>query len=181
MSEKSLRERKTVYDELTSDTNRPPLTLEELRQRLKHIAGLCWGLSIDIHNEIERNNELTAENKRLQDEIKGLNDELKLLRWRQRSRDQAKLKARATIEAEQNAGKPTVHTPKPAKTNTKKQLTDEARAKRNAAFEALPPKERERRLKKREYQKQYVERERAKQLAQAKQLTQGGSDESNEN
>lgn len=30
-----------------------PLKFPELRERLKHIAGLCWGLSIDLQNEIE--------------------------------------------------------------------------------------------------------------------------------
>lgn len=30
-----------------------PLKFPELRERLKHIASLCWGLSIDLQNEIE--------------------------------------------------------------------------------------------------------------------------------
>lgn len=46
-----------------------PLTIEELRQRLKHIAGLCWGLSIDLNNEIERNERQAAEIKKLQAQI----------------------------------------------------------------------------------------------------------------
>ena len=48
-----------------NERDRRPLSLEQLRVRLKHIAGLCWGLSIDLNNEVTRNEELTAENKRL--------------------------------------------------------------------------------------------------------------------
>lgn len=178
MSEKAIRERKTVYDEITSDTTRPPMQFEELRQRLKHIAGLCWGLSIDLNNEISRCNQLTEENKRLNDEITGLKDELRLLRWRQNSRDRAREKARATIEAEQNGDQPAA--PVPAKeprkkgVNKKKLATEQARAKRKAEFEALPEKERERRLKKRMYQQRYMEKKRAEQA-------QGGDDGSNQN
>lgn len=64
------RDRKTVYDEITNDVNRDPLTLEELRQRLKHIAGLCWGLSIDLNNEVARNEQLAAENKQLKEKLR---------------------------------------------------------------------------------------------------------------
>lgn len=47
--------------DLSEEIHRPPLTVKELRQRLKHIAGLCWGLSIDLNNEIERNAAIIAE------------------------------------------------------------------------------------------------------------------------
>lgn len=43
------------------DVEITPLTVESLRKRLKHIAGLCWGLSIDLNNELERNQRLEAE------------------------------------------------------------------------------------------------------------------------
>lgn len=36
-----------------NDIHSEPLKYQELRQRLKHIASLCWGLSIDLQNEIE--------------------------------------------------------------------------------------------------------------------------------
>lgn len=37
------------------------MTIQELRERLKHIAGLCWGLSIDLANDLERSQRLEAE------------------------------------------------------------------------------------------------------------------------
>lgn len=49
--------------------DRKPMTVKELQQRLKHIAGLCWGLSIDLNNEIERNERQAAEIKNLQAQI----------------------------------------------------------------------------------------------------------------
>ncbi len=36
-----------------NEIHRQPLKFPELRERLKHIASLCWGLSIDLQNEIE--------------------------------------------------------------------------------------------------------------------------------
>lgn len=66
--------------EMKKDIDRQPLTLEDLRQRLKHIAGLCWGLSIDINNEIERNVALNQENVRLLNQIARLREEIKILK-----------------------------------------------------------------------------------------------------
>mgnify|MGYP006990136712 CR=1 FL=1 len=105
----ALRERAVVYDEITNERDRRPLSLEQLRQRLKHIAGLCWGLSIDIHNEIERNEALKSENKRLQDEINGLRAELKLVRNRENARGVYKRKTRATLEAQSNGETPVLN------------------------------------------------------------------------
>ena len=128
----ALRERAVVYDEITNDTHRAPLTLEQLRQRLKHIAGLCWGLSIDINNEFARNEALQKENKRLQDEINGLRAELKLVRNRENARGFYRQKTSATIET-QGATPPTAP-PKPKKERKRKpdeELTPEELRKRN--------------------------------------------------
>lgn len=48
----------------------PPMTLEELRGRLKHIATLCIGLSIDLSNEIELRQRLEKETEKLREELK---------------------------------------------------------------------------------------------------------------
>lgn len=69
---KATRRRKDVFDEITNSIDRTPLTLEELRQRLKHIAGLCWGLSIDIANELEERDNLKTENKQQREQIEYL-------------------------------------------------------------------------------------------------------------
>lgn len=53
-----------------------PMPLSELRQRLKHIASLCWGLSIDIQNELERNIQLKTENEALLASNRLLNSKL---------------------------------------------------------------------------------------------------------
>ncbi len=42
-----------------------PMTMEELRGRLKHIATLCVGLSIDLSNEIKLREDLEQENEKL--------------------------------------------------------------------------------------------------------------------
>lgn len=47
----------------------PPMTFAELRERLKHIAVCCIGLSIDLANEIQTRETLAAENKRLTREL----------------------------------------------------------------------------------------------------------------
>lgn len=47
----------------------PPMTLAELRERLKHIAVCCAGLSIDLANEITLREQLTAENEQLRQEL----------------------------------------------------------------------------------------------------------------
>lgn len=49
--------------------NVEPMTLEELKNRLKHIATLCWGLSIDLTKEISERDRLRKENKELRAQI----------------------------------------------------------------------------------------------------------------
>lgn len=44
------------------------MSVVELRERLKHIAGLCYGLSSDLSLLTERNAELLAENETLKAE-----------------------------------------------------------------------------------------------------------------
>lgn len=61
------------------EEERKPLSFEELRYRLKHIAGLCWGLSIDLANEIQLREETASENARLQAENDGLQKEVQRL------------------------------------------------------------------------------------------------------
>lgn len=46
-----------------------PLTREELRNRLKHIATLCWGLSIDLRTEFEESEKIRAENEQLRAQV----------------------------------------------------------------------------------------------------------------
>ena len=75
---KAMRDRKTVFDEIVNDIDRAPLTLRELQQRLKHIAGLCWGLSIDIANEFDERDNLKEENKQQREEIEHLKGQLGL-------------------------------------------------------------------------------------------------------
>lgn len=48
----------------------PPMTLAELRERLKHIAVLVMGLSIDLNGEIALRERLEVENKELRRELK---------------------------------------------------------------------------------------------------------------
>jgi len=48
---------------------RDPLTVEELRNRLKHIASLCWGLSIDLSTEMSEFERVREENKQLRAQI----------------------------------------------------------------------------------------------------------------
>lgn len=57
------------YNILTESEPQPPLTLAELRERLKHIAVCCSGLSIDLANEITLREQLTAENEQLRCEL----------------------------------------------------------------------------------------------------------------
>ncbi len=158
----ALRERAVVYDEITNDTHRAPLTLEQLRQRLKHIAGLCWGLSIDIYNEIERNEALKNENKRLQDEINGLRAELKLVRNRENARGVYKRKTRETLEAQLNGETPAA----PYKPKKEKPVAERTR-KLNEKLAAMTSEEREKYLKqleaKRKYNARYLAKKRAAQ------------------
>lgn len=158
----ALRERAVVYDEITNERDRRPLSLEQLRQRLKHIAGLCWGLSIDIHNEIERNEALKSENKRLQDEISGLQAELKLVRNRENVRGIYRQKTRAVLEAELKGEAP----PAPVKPKKEKPIAERTR-KLNEKLAAMTPEEREKYLKqleaKRKYNARYLAKKRAAQ------------------
>lgn len=158
----ALRERAVVYDEITNDTHRAPLTLEQLRQRLKHIAGLCWGLSIDINNEFARNEALQKENKRLQDEINGLRAELKLIRNRENARGIYKRKTRETLEAQLNGETPAA----PYKPKKEKPIAERTR-KLNEKLAAMTSEEREKYLKqleaKRKYNARYLAKKRAAQ------------------
>lgn len=158
----ALRERAVVYDEITNDTHRAPLTLEQLRQRLKHIAGLCWGLSIDINNEFARNEALQKENKRLQDEINGLRAELKLIRNRENARGVYKRKTRETLEAQLNGETPAA----PYKPKKEKPIAERTR-KLNEKLAAMTSEEREKYLKqleaKRKYNARYLAKKRAAQ------------------
>ncbi len=86
---KALRERKAVFEEITNQISKEPLNLQELRNRLKHIAGLCWGLSIDITNELEERDNLKIENKQQREEIEYLKNKLGLKG--QRAETKAKL------------------------------------------------------------------------------------------
>lgn len=54
---------------------REPMTFESLRGRLKEIAGLCWGLSIDLANEIEEREKVVSECDALKQELEGLRRE----------------------------------------------------------------------------------------------------------
>lgn len=67
-----------MLDDINDRLN-TPLTMVELRQRLKHIASLCWGLSIDLQNEFDYRNRLVSENNRLTSENSNLLEENKKL------------------------------------------------------------------------------------------------------
>lgn len=186
--------RPDLSDEING--NRAPLTIKELQARLKHIAGLCWGLSIDLTNEIESKAAIIAEfdqqeaanaelRKQLEAARKELtkckslaaqNEGLKLENERlKQAVEMARAKSmRAAIDehTEQLAWEREEYgailsesqnrkSKKPTKTKTKKQLADEARAKRKAAFDELPEKVRKRREMQRIYNKRYNDRKRA--------------------
>lgn len=186
--------RPDLSDEING--NRAPLTIKELQARLKHIAGLCWGLSIDLTNEIESKAAIIAEfeqqetenaelRKQLEAARKELtkckslaarNEVLKLENERlKQAVEMARAKSRrATIDehAEQLAWEREEYgailsesqnrkSKKPTKPKTKKQLADEARAKRKAEFDELPEKVRKRREMQRIYNKRYNDRKRA--------------------
>ena len=60
-----------------------PISLDELRERLKHIACLCWGLSIDIESsrkELQKIDVLNAKNESLKCIIENLNIQFKQLK-----------------------------------------------------------------------------------------------------
>lgn len=68
-----------MCNEELENVKKEPMSFQELRQRLKHIAGLCWGLSIDLANEIQLREEITSENARLQAVNDGLQREVQRL------------------------------------------------------------------------------------------------------
>lgn len=207
--------------DLSEEIHRAPLTVKELRQRLKHIAGLCWGLSIDLNNEIERNAAIIAEfeqqekeNAELKSQLEAARKELEkckslatrneVLKLENERLKQAVAMARAKSKREaiddhneqlawereeygailsastnRKSKRAKSATPKPRtrtrKPKTAKQLAaEEARAKRKAAFDALPEKERKRREAQRIYNKRYYAKKRAER-------EQGGNDGSNQN
>ena len=72
MNDKKLEDTFDVAKEIQEEAwerKSKPMNFQQLRERLKHIAGLCWGLSIDLQNEIEYREELEKEVKRLRAEI----------------------------------------------------------------------------------------------------------------
>ena len=80
---KAIPDRKVVYDEITDEAyerKSKPMNFQQLRERLKHIAGFCWGLSIDLANEIERRDNLLAECDRLKNENTALLNEIRELK-----------------------------------------------------------------------------------------------------
>ncbi len=79
-----------LYNILTECEPQPPMTLAELRERLKHIAVCCSGLSIDLANEITLREKLTAERDRLQQENDVLRDEIRRVKSKLNSRKSAK-------------------------------------------------------------------------------------------
>lgn len=187
--------RPDLSDEING--NRAPLTIKELQARLKHIAGLCWGLSIDLTNEIESKaaiiaefDKQEAENAELRKQLETARKELakcKSLAARNEvlKLENARLKQAVEMaRAKSRRAAIDEHTEQLAwerkeygeilsynqHGKSKKNCRDEARAKRKAAFDALPEKERERRLKKRIYQKRYLEKKRAERA-------QGGNNE----
>lgn len=75
-----------------------PVTLEEVRERLKHISVLCIGLSIDLNHELEQRKRLREEIKRLKAELayeKSINGGISL-----KQREKARARARAQYKAE---------------------------------------------------------------------------------
>lgn len=78
------------YNILTESEPQPPMTLVELRERLKHIAVCCSGLSIDLANEITLREQTTAERDKLQQENKSLRAEIRRLKSNLNSRKSAK-------------------------------------------------------------------------------------------
>lgn len=152
----ALRERKTVFDEITNERDTRPLTLAQLRERLKHIAGLCWGLSIDVNNECARNETLQKENKRLQDEITSLRAELKLVRSREHCREYQRKRTRAALESELNGDTP----PAPQRP---KRITKPAKERKRKRDDELTPEELRKRNQHREWNARYYAKKRAEQ------------------
>ena len=80
--------------------NVEPMTLEELKNRLKHIATLCWGLSIDLTKEITERERLRKENKELRAQVKLLGGRLPNVNPSRRKRELEKEFARKKSETE---------------------------------------------------------------------------------
>lgn len=128
-----------------------PLTFKQLSERLKHIAGLCWGLSIDLQNEIKYRHALEAERDQLNNRIKELNEENKLLRMRLAGRERNKQRA---IE-EANAPSATAPTQTKAAKHTKE--------RKRKPDEELTPEELRKRNQHREWNARYYAKKRAEQ------------------
>lgn len=62
------------------------MTIQELRERLKHIAGLCYGLSSDLSNAYKENMRLKEENEGIQGLLKAREAELLKMRSAARAR-----------------------------------------------------------------------------------------------
>ncbi len=67
-----------------------PMTFVILRQRLKHIAVLCWSLSIDLANEIQLREEAISERDNLRREVKRLSSEIYQLKYNTKRKKEAK-------------------------------------------------------------------------------------------
>lgn len=132
-----------------------PLTFKQLSERLKHIAGLCWGLSIDLQNEIKYRHALEADREQLNNRIKELNEENKLLRMRLAGR--ARNKQRAIEEANAPSATALTQTKVAKRTKERKRKPDEE----------LTPEELRKRNKHREWNARYYAKKRAEQSADA--------------
>ena len=71
------------------------MTVEELRKRLKHIAGLCYGLSLDLKLLEEENQRLLNDNNGLislldarDKEIERMRCQIKSLKWYYRKKEE---------------------------------------------------------------------------------------------
>lgn len=56
-------------EEFTEERFNEPMTVDSLRARLKHIACLCWGLSIDLGSDMELSGLFEYENKQLRKKV----------------------------------------------------------------------------------------------------------------
>lgn len=65
------------------------MTAKEIRERLKHIAGLCYGLSADLQVLQDEQSELQLLNDGLEKLIKAKENELRKIRAAVRSREYA--------------------------------------------------------------------------------------------
>ncbi len=159
-----------------------PLTFKQLSERLKHIAGLCWGLSIDLQNEIKYRHALEAERERLEDENKALRAELRELSQKAHSNEQYKkrvLADRERLKVEMETAQAAELSPEMRKEAQKKYKREYMRKRRggssreeklNEKLAAMTPEEREKYLKQLEAKRKYTARYLAK-----KRAAQGGN------